>query len=85
VPARGLNGGSRRCAPYSGEVGAWQRQDAARLAPGEAREGLGWLERLRGLEATWLGSGAHGAAVATAAARLGVLNGARKGAGDRGL
>jgi hypothetical protein len=34
------------------------------------REGIGWLARLRCLVATRLGSGAHGAAVATAAERL---------------
>jgi hypothetical protein len=60
----------RRCVPGSGETGTWQRQGATGSAPGEAREGIGWLARLRCLVATRLGSGAHGAVVATAAERL---------------
>jgi hypothetical protein len=57
----------RRCAPCSGEAGTWQRQDAVGLAPGKAREGLGWFARHRRrverralLMATGVGHGGKG-------------------------
>jgi hypothetical protein len=77
VPAHGLDGGGQRCAPSSGEAGAWPRQGAAGLAPAEARGAPGAVAQLQKRVAVRLGSGAHGAA-AVGLSRLWCLDGARE-------
>jgi hypothetical protein len=59
--------GGWRCAPSSGETGTWPRQGTVGLAPGKAREGIGWfarhqrrVERRALLMATGVGHGERG-------------------------